>query len=162
MIVAQPLWKTDFGGRSKTFQRNVGLWGACGGAAVLWGSTTPAEVAHSDPTNVFAANHCVGDTLRKDIDRGGPLLTTCGPRAPTSCVPGRCIPCVNGSCPRVAANLYYTNATAPVEVCPADHLEAGSQLLPMPRDGGLALAAHALSLVHVSGPATAGHPTSTD
>ena len=147
VIVAQPLWKTDFSGHSKTFQRNVGLWGACGGAAVLWGSTTPAEVASSDTTNVFTANSCVGDTLRKEIDRGGPLLTTCGSRSPSSCVPGRCIPCVNGRCPLVAANTYYTNVTAPALVCPTGHMEAGSRLLPMPMDGGLALAAHALGLL---------------
>jgi hypothetical protein len=147
VIVAQPLWKTDFSGHSKIFQRNVGLWGACGGAAVLWGSTTPAEVASSDTTNVFTNNQCVGDTLRKEKDHGGPLLTTCGSRAPADCVAGQCIPCSNGSCPLVAANLYYTNVTTPASVCPTDHMEAGSQLLPLPADGGLALAAQALGLL---------------
>ena len=32
VIVSTPLFKTDFSGHTKTFQRNVDLYGACGGS----------------------------------------------------------------------------------------------------------------------------------
>ena len=44
VIVAQPLFKTDFSGHTKTFQNNVALYGSCGGS----------EAGASDHTNVPA------------------------------------------------------------------------------------------------------------
>jgi len=55
VLVATPLMKTDFSGHSKTFQKNVVLFGqhgriSCGGSAANG----------RDTTNVFTGNECVG------------------------------------------------------------------------------------------------------
>ena len=52
------------------------------------------------------------------------------------------------TCPDIANNDYYTAAsgTAPQTLCPAGSYEAGSQVLPTPADGGIALARAALGM----------------
>lgn len=120
VIVAQPLFKTDFSGHTKTFQRNVALWGACGGS----------QAGAGDHTNVFSGNKCVG--------AGSPLQTK----------NGTCAACAEPGveCPVIADNMYYAaNATAKA-ICPAGNLEVGSQELPLPADGGIALAKAALGM----------------
>ena len=48
VIMKQPLFKTDFGGHTKNYQRNVEIFG--GGCGCVVG----------DPTNSFVGNQCVG------------------------------------------------------------------------------------------------------
>jgi len=117
VIVSQPLFKTDFSGHTKTFQNNVDLYGSCGAS----------EPGGRDPTNVFTGNKCVGD--------GTPLA--CG----TCATPGV-------TCPLIQNNEYYTApaGSAPKTLCPAGSLEANSQVLPVPADGGIGLARAALGM----------------
>lgn len=51
VIVAQPLFKTDFSGHQKTFQNNVDLFSSCGGS----------QAGTRDTTNVFTGNKVRGD-----------------------------------------------------------------------------------------------------
>lgn len=50
VIFKQPLFKTDFGGHTKAYAKNVEIYG--GGCGCVAG----------DPTNQFIANQCVGET----------------------------------------------------------------------------------------------------
>jgi hypothetical protein len=122
VIVSTPLFKTDFAGHQKTFQGNVDLYGACGGA----------EAGSGDKTNVFTGQKCVG--------AGSPLLDKEG---------GGCVPCETpADCPQISGNDYYTVAagTAPRTLCTGATLEAGSRVLAVPADGGIALAKAALGM----------------
>jgi hypothetical protein len=49
VIFKQPLFKTDFGGHTKAYSKNVEIYG--GGCGCVAG----------DPTNQFVANQCVGE-----------------------------------------------------------------------------------------------------
>jgi hypothetical protein len=89
VVVAQPLFKTDFSGHSKTFQNNVDIsGGGCGGS----------QVGTRDNTNIFTGNKCVGS--------GSPLA--CG-----SCArPGV-------TCPIIGDNMYYTAAAGAYDRSPS-------------------------------------------
>ena len=123
VIVSTPLFKTDFAGHQKTFQNNVDLYGACGGS----------EAGTGDKTNVFTGQKCVG--------QGTPLVDKEG---------SGCVPCKTPGvdCPAISSNEYYTAAagTPPKTLCTGSTLEAGSQVLPIPADGGIALAKAALGI----------------
>jgi hypothetical protein len=49
VVFKQPLFKTDFGGHTKAYSKNVEIYG--GGCGCVAG----------DPTNQFVANQCVGE-----------------------------------------------------------------------------------------------------
>jgi hypothetical protein len=138
VIVSTPLFKTDFSGHTKTFQNNVDLYGSCGGSE-----------ASGDKTNIFTGNKCVGEG-----SPAGPNHKRGTPPPP----PGTCVTCnttCNGafsapgcSCALIADNMYYTgaNGSAATTVCGPGHLEAGSKILPVPVDGGIALCKEALGM----------------
>jgi hypothetical protein len=139
VIVSTPLFKTDFSGHTKTFSGNVDLWGSCGGSA-----------ASGDKTNIFTGNKCVGEG-----SPAGPSHKRGTPPPP----PGTCVTCnatCNGafavpggcSCALVTGNMYYTgaNGSAATTLCGPGHLEAGSKILPVPADGGIALCKEALGM----------------
>jgi len=127
VIVNTPLFKTDFAGHQKTFQNNVALYGACGGS----------QVGSGDSTNIFTGNDCVGG--------GSPLLNKADPEKNVTASCHACGP--TDKCPIIQNNRYYRvgdNSTA--VVCEAGNLESGSTFLPVPADGGIALAKAALDL----------------
>ena len=123
VIVSTPLFKTDFAGHTKTFQKNVDLYGSCGGSP-----------AAGDHTNVFTGNKCVGSA------------------SPAVGKDGSCSACKQpgegGDCALINTNMYYTlaNGSAPKTICGDGFVEAGSQSLPIPADGGIALAREALGM----------------
>jgi hypothetical protein len=61
-----------------------------------------------------------------------------------------CTPCTTAGtdCASIVNNNYYTlpNGSAPKPVCGPGNVEAGSQYLPIPADGGIALAKKALGM----------------
>ncbi len=129
VIVSTPLFKTDFSGHTKTFQRNVDLFGTCGGS----------EPGTKDYSNIFTENKCVGV--------GTPLgASTCVP-CKTPCN-GRAIAKAECDCPLIEKNMYYTmaNGSTAKTLCGPGYLEAGSQMLPVPGDGGIALCKEALGM----------------
>ena len=140
VIVSTPLFKTDFSGHTKTFQRNVDLYGACGGS----------EPGTNDHSNIFTGNKCVGEgsPAGPGSKRGAP------PPPPGACVPcktpcnGRAIAEAECDCPLIEQNMYYTgaNGSAAKTLCGPGYLEAGSQTLPVPADGGIALCKEALGM----------------
>lgn len=116
VIVAQPLFKTDFAGHSKTFQGNVDLYSSCG-----------ASSATGDPTNVFSTNKCVGS--------GSPA--GCSPCA----TPGKDCAVIQGN----EYFTLPANSSSKV-LCPAGDVEAGSTQHAIPADGGIALSRAALGM----------------
>ena len=88
VIFKQPLFKTDFGGHTKAFERNVEIFGgSCGCVA-------------GDPTNRFVGNRCVGEA--------GPCSCAADPTSFAAIADNTYYTWVNASSP-------VCQATAPIE-----------------------------------------------
>jgi len=102
IIVAQPLFKTDYDGHTKHFEGNVNINGG----------SCDCKAVSGDNTNVFTKNQCIGN---------GPAYPEC----PACTQPG-----VN--CPVCAMNTYYVSGGDGKEVCGDGHIDAHSTTMPLP------------------------------